>query len=143
MPKIAEGTPETIQCLLEKVFLSIGFKVMYDGELANEFPKAGKPSFFTRTLRLHIDSKPADTWIRFTYNLRTGDANLNISRHDFIEMNRRLDEQLATQSKYDGNSGGTVHVRQKDREDDSSPAGKSSSPDVEASRASSVGKELT
>ncbi len=77
MPKVADGTPE-IQCLLEKVFLSIGFRVVHDGEQAHDFPDAGKPSFYTRTLRWYVDNKPVDTWIRFIYNLRTRDADLQI-----------------------------------------------------------------
>lgn len=138
MPKIAEGAPETMQCLLEKIFLAYGFQVVHDGEQAHEFPNAGKPSFYTRVLRLFIDNKPVDTWVRFTYNLRTKDADLSISRHDFIDMDRRLNEQLAEKSRNNSSTDGTLHVRQKAGENDRSPAGSCGAQDVEVGRTSTA-----
>jgi len=41
-----------------------------------------KPTFFSRVYRLKLDDQWVNTWIRFTYDIRTGWADFTISYKD-------------------------------------------------------------
>lgn len=78
--------------LLEPAIKALGFRCVYDGSKSNDYNNGGDPSFFWRVYRWHIDGRPVNTWIKFTYDLRTGRSDFKISNKDLAEYHKNMDK---------------------------------------------------
>lgn len=87
MPDHIKGKPEAIRCLLEKgLCINSGlFELVHDGSL-------GGSKFYTRVYRLKLDNELCYTWVRFTYDLRTGWADVSFSYKAPTEIEKQLEK---------------------------------------------------
>jgi hypothetical protein len=94
MPECVKGRTEVMECMVEKAFKNMGFVLVHDGSReTKDINWLSKPTFFTRTLRLKLDGEFVDTWVKFTYDLRTGDADFRISHRDLMAFQDAMEKQ--------------------------------------------------
>ncbi len=84
-PEHIKGKIKPMECLFERALLNMGFVVVHDGSKEPtdvNWLKSGEPTFYTKVLRARVDREFINTWVRFTYDLRTGFADFTISYRD-------------------------------------------------------------
>jgi len=87
MPEHIKGRVKPMECLFERAIRSMGFVLIRDGSKEPQDIKwLDKPTFFTRVYRLKLDDQWVNTWIRFTYDNRTGWADFTISYKDLAVL---------------------------------------------------------
>lgn len=85
--------PNTMECFMEKLMRGNGFVLIKDGSKNGELTKGKvKPSFFRRIYRLQLDGEFVNTWVYFTYDLRTGWADFKITTKCLEEYERLTKE---------------------------------------------------
>ena len=100
MPKyVNTKNPELMEDLLEPAIRAFGFRCVYDGSKREDFENGGTPSFFWRVYRWFIDGRPVNTWIKFTYDLRTGRSDFAISSKDLAEYHKNMDRLKSLQKE--------------------------------------------
>lgn len=94
MPEYIKGKPEGIRCLLEKGLCANRnlFKLVHDGS-------QGGSRFYTKVYRMVLDGKPVNTWIRFTYDLRAGWADVSFSYKAPAEIEKQLERANGPKEK--------------------------------------------
>ena len=107
MPERIRGRIKPMECLFERSVRSMGFMLMRDGSKksgnSQDIQWLDKPTFFSRVYRLKLDGIWVNTWIRFTYDARTGWADFSISHKDLAAMEDAIaakearDEEEATE----------------------------------------------
>jgi len=101
MPEHIRSRIRPMECLTERAMQSMGFVLLRDGSKNPQDIKwLEKPTFFSRVYRLKLDDKWVNTWIRFTYDVRSGYADLSISHRDLA----LLEEVMTCREKKDENS---------------------------------------
>lgn len=86
--KAIKGNSKAISCLLEKT-LMIPFGHCF--ELIHDGGKTGS-MLYTKLYMLKIDGKPVNTFLRFTYDLRAGYGELEISHENLIKIENELNK---------------------------------------------------
>lgn len=93
MPEHIRGRNRPMECLFERAIKNMGFRLIHDGSKESRDVKwLSAPTFFTRTYRSYVDGQPVNTFIRFTYDLRTGDADFTVSSKDLDTFEQAVEE---------------------------------------------------
>jgi hypothetical protein len=72
-----------MECMFERALINMGFVVIKDGSIQpTDVDWLSKPTFFTRVLRAKVDGHFVNTWVKFTYDMRTGNADFSVSSKD-------------------------------------------------------------
>ena len=93
-------------CLLEKLFIEMGYQVVHDGRQPPDRQGIAQFTllpedirFFVRKLRLFVDGRPQDKWAVFKYDLRR-----NLTLIDFWVVSRepngvKREQRMALQAE--------------------------------------------
>jgi hypothetical protein len=95
-PERIRVKPETMECLMERVFQSAGFVCVYDGSQPKDINWLDKPTFFTRVYRCKMDGEWINTWVKFVYDLRPGkegQADFEMGWKDLTVFNETKNRQ--------------------------------------------------
>lgn len=98
MPEHIKGKIKPMECMFERALINMGFEVIKDGSKEpTDVNWLESPTFFTRVLRAKVEGKFIDTWVRFTYDKRTGDADFSVSYRDLAQY----EDALAIKAEHD------------------------------------------